>query len=81
MSSGVLQTDGSYSGELYRTSGAPFNAAPFTPITGANISQVGTMSFRFTDGVTGAMTYTVNVITVSKSITRQVFSNPVPACS
>ncbi|MBL0144220.1 MAG: hypothetical protein IPP91_19480 [Betaproteobacteria bacterium] len=81
MSGGVRQSDGSYLGDLYRTSGPPFNANPFTPITGANLSTVGTMRFRFSDGNNGTLTYTYKGVTVTKSITRQVFSSPVPACS
>ena len=49
MSGGVRQSDGSYLGELYRTSGPAFNANPFTPI-GPNVTQVGTMRFTFGSG-------------------------------
>ena len=81
MSAGLPQSDGSYLGDLYRASGPAFNAQPFTPITGANLAKVGTMRFTFTDGITGTLAYTVNGVPVSKSITRQVFASPVPACS
>ena len=81
MSAGLPQSDGSYLGDLYRVNGPAFNAQPFTPITGANLAQVGTMRFTFTDGITGTLAYTVNGVPVSKSITRQVFATPVPACS
>ena len=80
MSAGLPQSDGSYLGDLYRASGPAFNAQPFTPITGANLAQVGTMRFTFTDGITGTLAYTVNGVPVSKSITRQVFASRVPAC-
>jgi len=81
MSAGLWQPDGSYLGDLYRVSGPAFNAQPFTPITGANLAKVGTMRFTFTDGITGTLAYTFNGVPVSKSITRQVFATPVPACS
>jgi len=81
MSAGLSQPDGSYLGDIYRVSGPAFNAQPFTPITGANLAKVGTMRFTFTDGITGTLAYTFNGVPVSKSITRQVFATPVPACS
>lgn len=78
---GTLQSDGSYLGDLYRTTGPPFNANPFTPINAGNLTIVGTMRFRFTNGENGTLTYTYNGTQVTKAITRQVFSSPVPACS
>ena len=50
MSAGQRQPDGSYLGDLYRTSGPAFNAIPFTPIGAANVTTVGTMRFRFSNG-------------------------------
>jgi hypothetical protein len=81
MSAGTRQADGSYLGDLYRTTGPAFNAQPFTPIGAGNVTQVGTMRFRFIDGVTGTLDYSVNGATVTKSITRQGFSSPVPLCA
>jgi mono/diheme cytochrome c family protein len=81
MSAGILQPDGSFLGDLYRTTGPAFNAQPFTPITDRNLAKVGTMRFTFADGVTGTLAYTVNDVSVSKPITRFVFSNPIPSCA
>lgn len=81
MSAGTRQADGSYFGDLYRTTGPAFNAQPFTPIGAGNVTQVGTMRFRFTDAVNGTIGYSVNGAAVTKSITRQVFSSPVPLCA
>jgi hypothetical protein len=39
------------------------------------------MRFVFSDGNNGTLTYTYNGTSVSKAITRQVFSSPTPACS
>ena len=39
------------------------------------------MRLRFSDGNNGTLTYTYNGVTVTKSITRQLFSSPVPACN
>ena len=81
MSSGTRQADGSYLGDLYRTSGSAFSAVPFPPIGAGDVTTVGTMRLRFTDGNNGTLTYTYNGITVNKSITRQVFSTPQSLCN
>jgi hypothetical protein len=81
MSAGMKQADGSYMGDLYQTTGPAFNAQPFTSIGPGNLRRVGSMQLRFTSGVVGALTYSVDGISVTKSITRQVFSSPLPACS
>ena len=78
--SGARQADGSYSGDLYRTTGPAFNANPFTPIGAGNLTVVGNMRLRFADGNNGTLTYTYQGRTVTKAITRQVFANPVPVC-
>jgi len=81
MSNGARQADGvTFTGELFRTTGPPFNANPFTPISAANLSRVGTMSFRFRDGENATLDYTNNGAAVTKQITRQTFSDRVPAC-
>jgi mono/diheme cytochrome c family protein len=80
MSAGMLQSDGAYVGDLYRATGPAFDARPFTPITPANLAKVGTMRLAFPDGNTGSLAYSVEGAFVSKSITRQVFASPVPAC-
>jgi photosystem II stability/assembly factor-like uncharacterized protein len=74
-----------YSGNLFVTTGPPFNAVPFDP---AQVTEttVGTATFTFTDLDNGTFDYTVNVpgskVTAvqSKSITRQLFAEPVPTC-
>jgi hypothetical protein len=76
--SGARQGDGSYLGELYRTTGPVFSAQPWTPI---NFAMVGTMRLRFANGESGTLDYTVNGVAVTKAITRQVFSSPVPLCN
>ena len=81
MSAGRKQADGSYTGDLLiGTHASPFNAQPFVPINASNFRNAGTMRFQFTSGTTGVLTYSVDGVTVSKTITRQVFSSPVPAC-
>ena len=70
MSSGTPSGTNGYSGALYQTSGPAFNASPWVPATA---QQVGTMTVSFTDGDDGTLQYTYNGVSVSKSITRQVF--------
>lgn len=78
MSNGARQPDGSYFGELYQIAGPAFNAQPWTAF---GATQVGTMRLRFSNGETGTLEYTAYGITVTKTITRQVFSNPLPLCT
>ena len=80
MSGGTRQGDGSYLGDLYRISGSPFNAQPFTPVGGGDVTKVGTMQLRFANGESGTLTYSYNGANVTKQITRQVFSGPISAC-
>ena len=75
----------SYAGTLYRTTGSPFSdwgpsnpPAPSTSYFAA--TSVGTASFTFTDHDNGIFTYTVNGISQSKPITREVVGSPVPTC-
>jgi lysyl endopeptidase len=77
MSRGERQPDGSYRGALYRTSGPAFNARPF----GAAMPlEVGTMHLAFSGENTLALTYSVDGVQVSKSLTRQAFGT-VAVCS
>jgi hypothetical protein len=77
MSAGRRLSDGSYSGELYRTTGPPFYTVPW--VTFAS-EQVGTMTLRFSSGNSATLSYSVNGTVVNKSIVRQVFATPMPEC-
>jgi hypothetical protein len=68
-----------YSGDLFRTTGPSFDSATFNPSAVAS-TKVGTATFAFSDADNGTFTYTVNGVTQSKPITRQVFST-VPTCA
>jgi serine protease len=61
-----------YSGDLLRTTGPAFNAVPFDPAQ-VGRTVVGTFSLSFADGNAGTFRYTVNGVTQTKAITRQVF--------
>ena len=75
---------GTYTGDLLRlTSGPPFNSVPFPPIGSpgsATGSAVGTATFSFTDTKTGTFAYSVNGVTQSKAITREVFAGTGTIC-
>ena len=75
------QSDGSFLGDLLRTTGPAFNAVPFTPIGAGNVFTVGTMRLRFTSGTSATLDYSVNGTNVTKQIIRQEFSSPLPLCS
>ena len=59
------------SGDLFQVTGPPF-ATTFDPLK-IQASKVGTVAVTFTDPNNGAINYTVNGTTSSKTITRQVF--------
>jgi hypothetical protein len=74
---------GTYAGTLIRTSGPPFNAVPFPPVGapgGATGPNVGTATFTFTDGNNASFAYTVNGVSQTKAITREVFQPPGTTC-
>ena len=70
---------GVYSGALYTTTGPAFNAVPFNP-TQVTATQVGTGTLTFADANDGTFAYTVNGITQTKNVTREVFG-PLPGCA
>lgn len=75
LSNGARQSDGSFTGDLFRTTGAPFNASPWNP-SAVVATKVGTMTLAFNTASTGTLTYSVNGTAVTKLITRQVFGTP-----
>jgi hypothetical protein len=78
MPSGARAGAGAYSGLLYRTTGTPL-ASPWVASALA-ASEVGAGAFTFTDADHGTFAYTVNGVTQSKRITRQVFGAPATIC-
>jgi hypothetical protein len=75
---------GVYAGTpVYRLTGPPFNTTPFPPLGspgGATGVSMGSASFAFSDGNTATFNYTVNGVTQSKTITREVFTSPGTVC-
>jgi hypothetical protein len=62
-----------------RTSGPAFNAMPFNP-NAVHVTPVGNFALTFSDRNTATFSYTVNGISQSKTITRQVFRDPETMC-
>jgi hypothetical protein len=63
---------GVYGGQLIRTSGPAFSAMPFDPAK-VTRTAAGTATFRFSTGNAGSFAYTLDGISQTKSITRQLF--------
>ncbi len=70
---------GIYAGPLYRTTGPPFSAVPFLP-SNIGVTAVGTLTLTFANGNAATFAYTVNGVTQSKPIMRQVFRAPGTVC-
>ena len=75
-----------YTGSFIQGTGPAFNAVPFPPLGspgGATVSGLsGTGTLTFTDPNNAMFTYTVNGITQTKAITRQLLATaPLPVCT
>ncbi|MGH8850917.1 MAG: hypothetical protein ACREYD_07975 [Casimicrobiaceae bacterium] len=75
-----------YSGTLFQGTGPAFDAVPFPPLGspgGATVSGLtGTGTLSFSDANNGTFAYTVNGITQSKAITRQLLGpGSAPVCT
>jgi len=78
MSNGQKSGTNAWTGQLFRTTGPAFSDAFGSfPVS---VNPVGSATFTFTDGNNGTFAYTVNGVSQSKPITRQVFASPVPTC-
>jgi len=73
MSAGARQGTGdTFSGALYRTTGSPFNQSFSSSTT--KVTQVGTMTISFSGPNSGTLSYSLNGVSVTKNIEKQVFS-------
>ncbi len=68
-----------YSGTMYTGTGPAFNAIPFEP-TKVVGTPVGTATFTFADGNNAIFAYTVNGVSQTKPITREIISAPGTIC-
>jgi len=78
MPNGVRTAAGTYAGALYRTTGPAFNVTPWAGNVTA--TEVGTGTFTFSGPDAGTFAYTVEGVSQSKAITRQVYGTPVTVC-
>jgi hypothetical protein len=78
MPNGARTAPNTYTGAFYRTSGPAFSLSPWTgPI---NVTEVGTGTFTFSGPDAGTFAYTVEGVSQSKAITRQVYAAPETIC-
>ncbi|TMH37404.1 MAG: hypothetical protein E6H66_02600 [Betaproteobacteria bacterium] len=75
----TLVSQGIYSGLLEEAIGPPFSAVPFSP-SQVRQTAVGTGQLTFSDLNNATFSYTVNGISQTKAITRQVFGQ-LPTCT
>lgn len=73
------QPTGDFRGRLYRTTGIAFDRIANAQAL-STAADVGEATLSFTDGEHGRLQYTVDGVTQSKSIERQVFAAGVPLC-
>ena len=71
--------NGTYAGTLYRTVGPPLSAEPWSAARVA-VAAAGEVRFAFTDPANGTFTYTLDGVTQSKPVTRQVYATPKTVC-
>ena len=79
MSEGRRTGTNTYTGQLYRTTGPAFDSAVWNG-SAVKATAVGTATFTFSDANNGTFAYTVNGVSATKTITRQVFSSPATVC-
>lgn len=65
--------DRTYAGSLYRTTGPRFEAIPFDPRL-VRSDVTGSATLAFADGNSATFAYTLNGVSQSKAITRQLFA-------
>jgi len=70
---------GVYAGPVSTVRGPAFNAVPFDPAKVTD-TQVGTATVTFVNGNSAGFSYTVNGISQTKALTRQVFASPGTVC-
>jgi hypothetical protein len=80
VASNVAKTsNGNYTGTLYRTTGPAFDTAKWNAASVSTVA-VGTVNLAFSDANNGVFSYTVNGVSQSKPITREVYSSPATVC-
>lgn len=68
-----------YRGDLYRTTGPPFDAFRFDPAR-VVATKVGSATFTFRSGNDATFAYTVGNVTQSKALVREILTSPGTVC-
>ena len=76
---GMMMGTPTYTGTLYRTTGPAFDARPFDPAA-VGVTAVGSATFQFTGMHAGVFAWTLDGVSRSGPITRQVYASPMPDC-
>ncbi len=76
---GMMMGTPSYSGTLYRTTGPAFDSMPFNP-SAVGVTEVGSATFQFSGAHAGVFAWTVDGVSRSGPIERQVYGSPMPSC-
>jgi hypothetical protein len=71
--------EGVFSGPISTVVGNPFNAVPWDPAKQVE-TEVGSTTITFADGNRASFSYTINGVTQTKQITRQVFAGSGTYC-
>ncbi|HXF79596.1 MAG TPA: YncE family protein [Usitatibacter sp.] len=72
--------NGTYSGDLYRTAGPPFNSQPWNS-SSVSAMPAGRASLSFSDASNATFTATFALgLTVTKAISREGFASPASVC-
>ena len=71
---------GVYGGTIFTTHGPAFNAVPFNPAL-VTETTVGSGTLDFTDANDAQFAYTVNGVTQTKTLVRELFGSALPVCS
>jgi hypothetical protein len=68
-----------FTGKIHRTRGNPFDSVPWNPRS-VVASEAGTATFTFRDRSNGTFAYTLDGVSQTKAITRQLFGSPAALC-
>jgi len=80
MSNAARTAEGKYAGKIYRATGPAFDAALFDP-NQVHATEVGSATFAFNGASSGTFAYSVDGVTASKAIQRQVYASPASVCN
>lgn len=69
-----------WSGTIFQTRGPAFSAVPWNP-SQVTATAVGSGTLTFTDADNGSFAYTVNGVSQTKAITRQIYATPASTCT